>query len=178
TLPGVSAPPPFGGSQRTIVVRVDPDKLRAYRLSPDEVVFAVNRASTVLPSGNVRTGDLIRIASTNATLGGNIQELLDAPLRVGTGPTIYLRDVGSIADSTDVVVGYAHVDGKRTVYIPVTKRADASTLDVIRNVRAALPSMRNVAPEDVKIDLAFDQSRYVVNALQGLVTEGLLGAVL
>src|SRR5437870_6228916 len=53
TLPGVSAPPPFGGNQRTIVVRVDPDKLRAYRISPDEVVFAVNRASTVLPSGNV-----------------------------------------------------------------------------------------------------------------------------
>src|SRR5881409_2733310 len=178
TLPGVSAPPPFGGSQRTIVVRVDPEKLRQYRLSPDEVVYAVNRATTVLPSGNVRTGDLIRIASTNATLGGNIQELLNAPLRVGTGPTIYLRDVGTITDTTDIVVGYAHVDGKRTVYIPVTKRADASTLDVIRHVRQALPAMRNVAPEDVKIDLVFDQSGYVVNALKGLITEGLLGAVL
>src|SRR5207244_6159402 len=123
-------------------------------------------------------GDLIRIASTNATLGGNIQELLDAPLRVGNGPTIYLRDVGTISDTTDIVVGYAHVDGKRTVYIPVTKRADASTLDVIRNVRAALPAMRNVAPEDVKIDLAFDQSGYVVSALRGLITEGVLGAIL
>src|SRR5258708_855863 len=97
TLPGVSAPPPFGGSQRTIVVRVDPEKLRQYRLSPDEVVFAVNRATTVLPSGNVRTGDLIRIASTNATLGGNIQELLDAPLRICTGWTvlIFVRDLRS-----------------------------------------------------------------------------------
>src|SRR5437763_8399755 len=178
TLPGVSPPPPFGGNQRTIAVRVDPDRLREYRISPDEVVFAVNRASTVLPSGNVRTGDLIRIASTNATLGGNIQELLNAPLRVGTGPTIYLRDVGTITDTTDIVVGYAHVDGKRTVYIPVTKRADASTLDVIRNVRQALPAMRNVAPEDVKIDLVFDQSRYVVGALNGLIGEALLGAVL
>src|SRR5438552_173401 len=178
TLPGVSAPPPFGGSQRTIVVRVDPDKLRAYRLSPDEVVFAVNRASTVLPSGNVRTGDLIRIASTNATLGGNIQELLDAPLRVGTGPSVYLRDVGTITDTTDIVVGFAHVDGKRTVYMPVTKRADASTLDVIRSVRQALPAMRTVAPEDVTVDLAFDQSRYVVNALTGLTGEALIGAFL
>src|SRR5256886_17188500 len=139
TLPGVSAPPPFGSSQRTIVVRVDPDKLRQYRLSPDEVVSALNRATIVLPSGNVRTGDLIRIASTNATLGGNIQELLDAPLRIGTGPTVYLRDVGSITDTADIVVGFAHVDDKRTVYMPVTKRADASTLDVIRNVRRALP---------------------------------------
>jgi multidrug efflux pump subunit AcrB len=178
TLPGVSAPPPFGGSQRTIVVRVDPEKLRQYRLSPDEVVYAVNRATTVLPSGNVRTGDLIRIASTNATLGGNIQELLDAPLRMGTGPTVYLRDIGTITDTADIVVGYAHVDDKRTVYIPVTKRADASTLDVIRNVRRALPAMRNVAPEDVTIDLVFDQSRYVLGALNGLVGEALLGAIL
>jgi len=178
TLPGVSAPPPFGGSQRTIVVRVDPEKLRQYRLSPDEIVYAVNRATTVLPSGNVRTGDLIRIASTNATLGGNIQELLDAPMRTGTGPTVYLRDIGTITDTADIVVGFAHVDDKRTVYIPVTKRADASTLDVIRHVRQALPAMRNVAPEDVKIDLVFDQSRYVVGALNGLIGEALLGAFL
>src|SRR5713101_177135 len=178
TLPGVSAPPPFGGSQRPIVVRVDPEKLRQYRLSPDEVVSALNRATIVLPSGNVRTGDLIRIASTNATLGGNIQELLDAPLRIGSGPTVYLRDIGTITDTADIVVGFAHVDDKRTVYIPVTKRADASTLDVIRNVRQALPAMRNVAPDDVKIDLVFDQSRYVVGALTGLIGEALLGAFL
>src|SRR6059036_3927992 len=178
TLPGVSAPPPFGGNQRTIVVRVDPEKMRQYRFAPEEVIFAVNRASTVLPSGSVRTGDLIRIASTNATLGGNIQELLDTPLRLGSGPTVYLRDLATISDSTDVIVGYAHVDGKRTVYIPVTKRADASTLDVIGRVRQALPAMRNVAPEDVKIDLVFDQSRYVTGALNGLVGEAVLGAIL
>src|SRR5437867_4424495 len=178
TLPGVSAPPPFGGNQRSIVVRVDPEKMRAYRLSPEEAAAAVNRASTVVPSGSVRTGDLIRIASTNSTLGANINELLDTPLRLGAGPTVYLRDIATILDSTDVIVGYAHVDGRRTVYIPVTKRADASTLDVIRRVRQALPAMRNVAPEDVKIDLVFDQSGYVVNALRGLISEGLLGASL
>ena len=178
TLPGVSAPPPFGGNQRTIVVRVDPERMRAYRLSPEEVVTKINKATTVLPSGSVRTGDLLRFASTNAALGANIAELLDTPLLLGSGPTVYLRDIGTIADSTDVVVGYAHVDGKRTVYIPVTKRADASTLSVIQNVRQALPRMRNVAPEDVKIDLVFDQSGYVVSALKGLIQEGLLGACL
>lgn len=178
TLPGVSAPPPFGGNQRTIVVRVDPEKLRQYRLSPEAVVSAIGQASTVLPSGNVRTGDLIRISHTNAALGGNISELLDQPIRLGAGPTVYLRDIGTVGDSTDVVTGYAQVDGKRTVYIPVTKRADASTLDVIRNVRQALPAMQAVAPEDVRIDLIFDQSSYVVNALRNLINEGLLGALL
>jgi len=181
TLPGVSAPPPFGGNQRSIVISVDPEKMRSYRLSPEEVVGAVNRATTVLPSGNVRIGNLLRIASTNAVLGGNLQELLDTPIRLGTGPTVYLRDIGRIQDSTDIVVGYAHVNGRRTVYIPVTKRADASTLDVIQRVKAALPSMRAVANAigpDVKIDFVFDQSSYVVNAINGLIREGLLGAVL
>jgi multidrug efflux pump subunit AcrB len=181
TLPGVSAPPPFGGNQRSIVISVDPEKMRSYRLSPDEVVGAVNRATTVLPSGNVRIGDLLRIVSTNAVLGGNLQELLDAPIRLGSGPTVYLRDIGRIQDSTDIVVGYAHVNGRRTVYIPVTKRADASTLDVIRRVKAELPSMRAVADAvapDVSIDFVFDQSPYVVNAINGLTREGLLGALL
>jgi multidrug efflux pump subunit AcrB len=178
TLPGVSAPPPFGGSQRSIVVRVDPEKMRSYRISPEDVVTIVNRGSIVLPSGNVRTGDLLRISSTNAALGGNIQELLDTPLRMGSGPSVYLRDIATVSDTTDLIVGYAHVDGKRTVYIPVTKRADASTLDVVRRVRDALPKMRAVAPEDVKIDLVFDQSSYVVAALRSLIFEGTLGAVL
>ncbi len=105
TLAGVSAPPPFGGNQRTIVILVNPERLRAYHISPEEAIEAVNRASTVMPSGNVRTGDLIRIASTNAALGGNIQELLDTPIRTGSGPTVYLRDIGTIQDSTDIIVG-------------------------------------------------------------------------
>jgi multidrug efflux pump subunit AcrB len=72
TLPGVSAPPPFGGNQRTIVVRLDPERLSAYRISPEEAIAAVNKGSVVMPSGNLRTGDLIRIASTNTVLGANL----------------------------------------------------------------------------------------------------------
>src|SRR5437016_5440772 len=59
TLPGVSAPPPFGGNQRTIVVRLDPERLSAYRISPEEAIAAVNRGSVVMPSGNLRTDNLI-----------------------------------------------------------------------------------------------------------------------
>ena len=87
TLDGVSAPPPFGGNQRTIVVRLDPGKLREYRISTEEAINAVNKASAVLPSGNVRTEDLIRIANTNSVIGGNLRELADAPVRTGSGPT-------------------------------------------------------------------------------------------
>jgi multidrug efflux pump subunit AcrB len=178
TLPGVSAPPPFGGNQRTIVITLDPDKLRQYRISPDEAISAVSKASLVMPSGNLWTGKLERIARTNAALGGNLDELLSTPIRIKSGPTVYLRDIGTIESGTDIVTAYAHVNGKRTVYIPVTKRADASTLAVIDAVKAALPDFKKVAPEDVNITLEFDQSPYVTNSIRGLIVEGLLGAVL
>ncbi|HEY3443174.1 MAG TPA: efflux RND transporter permease subunit [Paludibaculum sp.] len=174
TLEGVSAPPPFGGNQKSILVRVQPEKLRQYHLSPDEVMMAVSRASTVLPSGNVRVGDLNYIATSNAALGAKLDELLDAMVR----PGVYLRDVASIEAGTDIVTGYAHVNGKRTVYIQVTKRADASTLRVIERVKKALPDMRKVCPDDVSVTLEFDQSGFVRAAIQNLGTEAVLGALL
>ncbi len=132
TLPGVSAPPPFGGNQRTIVVTLDPDKLQQYQISPQEAISAVSKATLVMPSGNMWTGEINRIARTNAALGGNLSELLSTPIRPVSGTTIYLRDIGTIENGTDIITAYAHVNGKRTVYIPVTKRADASTLAVIQ----------------------------------------------
>ena len=178
TLPGVSAPPPFGGNQRTIVVRLKPDRLRALRISPEEAIIAVNKASSVQPSGNVRTGELTRIVTNNASVAGNLPELLDAPVRPGTTPAVFLRDIATIESGTDIITGYAHVNGKRTVYMQVTKRADASTLAVIDAVKAALPAMKKVVPEDVDVRLEFDQSGYVVNAIRGLAGEGMLGALL
>jgi multidrug efflux pump subunit AcrB len=176
TLPGVSAPPPFGGNQRAIVVTLDPDKLQQYHISPEEAISAVNKASVVMPSGNMWTGKTNRIARTNAALGGNLAELLSAPIRPVAGTTVYLRDIGTIESSTDIITAYAHVNGKRTVYIPVTKRADASTLAVINAVKAAIPDFKKVVPDDVDVSLQFDQSPFVTNSLRGLITEGLFGA--
>lgn len=178
TLPGVSAPPPFGGNQRTIVVRLDPDKLREYGISPDQAILAVNRASTVVPSGNVRTGNLNRFAVTNSVVGGNLQELADAPVRLGQGPAVYLRDIAVVENGTDIVTAYAHVNGRRAVYIPVTKRSDASTVAVLDRVKASLPLFREAVPPDVSVQLEFDQSTYVANALRGLANEAGLGALL
>ncbi len=178
TLPGVSAPPPFGGSQRTIVVTLDPDKLQQHRISPEEAIAAVSKSTLVMPSGNMWTGQIERIARTNATLGGNLGELLSTPIRPVSGPTVYLRDIGTVENGTDLVTAYAHVNGRRTVYIPVTKRADASTLAVINAVKAALPGFKKIVPEDIDIRLEFDQSPYVTNSLRGLVIEGGLGALL
>jgi multidrug efflux pump subunit AcrB len=177
TLPGVSAPPPFGGNQRTVVVRVDPDRLRAYRLSGEEIVRSLSRGNVVTPSGNVRIGDFTEMVPVNSVVR-NVQELLDIPVRVGVGPSVFLRDVGYVEDSSDILTSYALIDGKRSVYIPVTKRADASTLSVVQRVRAELPRMRAAIPNDISVELGFDQSGYVTSAIRSLAVEGTLGAIL
>ncbi len=177
TLPGVSAPPPFGGNQRTVVVRVDPDRLRAYRMSGDEVVRSLARGNIITPSGNVRIGDFTQMVPVNSVVR-DVQELLDIPVRVGSGATVFLRDLGYVEDASDITTSYALINGKRSVYIPVTKRADASTLSVVRRVQAELPRMRAAIPGDIGVDFAFDQSGYVTDAIRALVTEGTLGALL
>src|SRR5882762_9591081 len=177
TLPGVSAPPPFGGNQRTVVVHVDPEKLNSYHMSPEEVIKAVAAGNTIVPSGNVRIGDSNRFAPMNSVVS-DIQELAALPIRTGYGPTVFVRDVGRVENSTDILTGYALVNGRRTVYIPVTKRADASTLDVVNRVKSELPRMQALIPDDIKVTFEFDQSTYVKNAIEGLAVEGGLGALL
>jgi multidrug efflux pump subunit AcrB len=174
-LPGVSAPPPFGGSQRTIVVRVDPDRLRAYNASPQEVVKALTTGNTISPSGNIRVKDQMPIVSMD-TMVVDPKDLGKIPLRPGSD--VYLRDLAVIEDSTDIPVGWALVNGSRAVYILVTKRADASSLAVVNEVRQNLPKMQEAIPEDIKVSFEFDQSPYVTRAMWGVGLEGLLGAFL
>ena len=174
-LPGVSAPPPFGGNQRTVVVRIDPDCLRAYNLSPEEVVKALTTGNTISPSGNIRVKDQMPIVPVN-TMVAKPEDLGNIPIRPRSD--VYLRDLGTIEDGTDIPTGYALVDGQRAVYLLVTKRADASTLAVINEVKKNLPKMQAAIPEDIEVRFEFDQSPYVTRAVWGVATEGLLGAAL
>jgi multidrug efflux pump subunit AcrB len=177
TLPGVSSPPPFGGNQRTIVISVDPGKLHAYGLSPNNVVQSLLSGNSIEPAGNANIGNFQALVTTNATVD-QISELLDIPLRTGSGPAVYLRDVGSVADSSDILAGYALVNSKRSVYIPVTKRPDASTITVVNLVRQSLPKFQSLIPDDIKLTYEFDQSQYVRDSLFSVLREGALGALL
>jgi len=176
-LPGVSAPPPFGGNQRTVVVRIDPDRLRAYRMSPDEVTAALATGNAISPSGVVRLGKLMPIVPINS-LVRQVKDLETIPIRPGQDPTVYLRDVATVKDATDIPTGSALVNGRRAVYILVTKRADASTVAVVGNVRQALPSMQAVLPDDIKVSFEFDQSPTVTRAMWSVLAEGAIGAAL
>lgn len=177
TLPGVSAPPPFGGNQKTVIIKVDPDKVRNYNLTPDEIVQALARANSVSPAGNIRVGDETLIASQNAIVD-NVKELETVPLKTGPGTAVFIRDIATVDIGSDVTTSYALINGKRSVYIPVTKRADASTWDVVQKVKAALPDMQAAVPSDIKVSYEFDQSGYVMSAIKNLSFEGIIGAIL
>ncbi|HMF71493.1 MAG TPA: efflux RND transporter permease subunit, partial [Flavitalea sp.] len=174
TLPGVSAPPPLGGNQKTVIIKVNPEKVRDYNMTPDEIVQALAKSNSIAPAGNIRVGDELLIASQN-TVVENIKELENVPLKTGAGASVYLRDLATVELGADVTTGYALINGKRSVYIPVTKRADASTWDVVQRVKAALPDMRAAVPDDIKVSYEFDQSGYVINAIRALIIEGILG---
>ncbi len=177
TLPGVSAPPPFGGNQKTVIIKINPEKIRDYNLSPDDVVQSLAKYNVISPAGNIRVGDQIMITPQNSVVE-NIKDLENIPLKLGSGASIYVRDVGEVMLGADVTTGYALINGKRSVYIPVTKRADASTWDVVKRVKAALPDMQAAVPDDIKVSYEFDQSGYVINSLKSLIFEGGLGAIL
>jgi len=173
-IPGVSAPPPFGGNQRTVVVRADPDRLRAYNLGADDLVRALASGNAISPSGSIRTATTMPLVPSNSMVG-DPKELGNIPIRKG----VYLRDVAPlIEDASDIATGYALVNGRRAVYILVTKRADASTLEVVKGVREAIPSMQDSLPRDISVSFEMDQSPWVRRALDGLVFEGVLAAAL
>ena len=177
TLPGVSAPPPFGGNQKTVVVTVDPEKLRGYNLSPDQVVQSMVRFNSITPAGNVSMGDTTYLTPQNSVIE-TLQDLQNIPIQLNSGPAVYMRDIASVSMGTDIPTSYALINGKRSIYIPVTKRADASTWDVVKRVKAALPDMQAAIPSDINVKYEFDQSRYVINSLKTLLFEGGLGALL
>jgi multidrug efflux pump subunit AcrB len=177
TLPGVSAPPPFGGSPRTIVVNVDPARLQSYGLSPQDVVSAIASAETISPSGNINLAGKYPIVPVNSIVT-NVKDLANVPIRTGTFPAVFVRDVAQVTDASDIATSIAMVNGKRTVYIPVTKRADASTVSVVDLIKANLSKFQAALPNDTTVSYVLDQSPFVTRAIRSLTIEGALGALL
>jgi multidrug efflux pump subunit AcrB len=122
-------------------------------------------------------GDYTYMTPINSVMK-HVEDFLNVPIKRLTGTTVFLRDVASVEDAADVTVGYALVDGKRSVYIPLTKTSDASTMSVVKALKAKMPEMQSLLPDYVELKYVFDQSVYVTNAVESLGTEGLIGALL
>ncbi len=177
TVPGMSAAPPFGSNARTVLINVDPEKLRTLNMSPDEVVEAISKNNAISPSGNLRVDSTMYVTSVNS-LEDKVEQFEDIPVRSNGATTVFVKDLATVSDGADLTVSYALVNGKRSVYIPVVKTADASTWDVVQTLRSRIPEMKSLLPDDVNISYEFDQSVFVINSAKSLMTEGILGAIL
>src|SRR5713226_6793670 len=154
---GVTLPTPAGGKYRQIMVDLDPAKLLARGLTPLDVVNAVNAQNLTLPSGTAKIGDTQYTVRTNAT-PSTIDDLNNIPIRVTNGATIFVKDVGQVHDGWLVQQNVVREDGRRSVLLNIIKNGNASTLNVVNAVHAALQTARAAAPPGVEIKELFDQS--------------------
>ncbi len=172
-VPGTVSTAPYGSSIRAITVSVDPDKLRSYNLTPNDVVDAINGGNTISPSGNLYIQGAMPLTPTNAMIR---DPKVFGSIPIKPGRNVYLRDVATVADATDINYGYGLVDGRKSIYVPIIKKDTASTLTVVSNIKKAMPVFKSALPEDVDIDFAFDESPTVVTAVKNVATEGAIGA--
>ena len=142
-----------------------------------DIVQAIAKGNPISPSGNMNLDGKYPIVPTNAIVS-NVKDLEAVPLRHTDKGAVFIRDVATVADAADVTTSYALANGKRTVYLPVTKRAEASTLEVVKKVRAAIPDFQKLLPEGIKVSFEFDQTPVVNQSIQDLLKEGGLGALL
>jgi len=176
-VPGLSSPPPVGGNIRTIVVNANPDLMRAHNISPEQIVAAMQDNNHISPAGAVNIGNKTYLTPANTVLP-HIPDFGNIPITYQNGATIYVRDVATVVDGADITTGFAYINGKRSIYIPIIKNADASTWSVVKALKAAIPQMQSLLPKDVQLKYVFDQSVYVIAAVKSLVLEGLIGAAL
>ncbi|HXO74265.1 MAG TPA: efflux RND transporter permease subunit, partial [Puia sp.] len=177
SVPGLSSPPPVGGNARTVVIDVDPALMRSHNLTPEEITAAVRDNNQISPAGNVRIGTTMYLTPAN-TIIRKVKDFGEIPLSWQHGTTLFLKDVARVSDGADITTGYAYIDGKRAIYMPVIKNASASTWSVVQGLKKQLPYMQSLLPSDVKLKFEFDQSVYVINSVRSLISEGLIGAVL
>ena len=177
SIPGLVAPAPFGGNVRTVVIKVDPELMRSHNLIADQVVEALRLNNQTSPAGNVRIGDKNYLTPVNTTIK-TIKDFEDIPLFKGGVQNLYLKDVATVEDGADITTSYALINGKRSVYLAITKSADASTWEVVQNLKKAIPRFQALLPADVSLSYEFDQSGYVINAVKSLLSEGAIGAIL
>jgi multidrug efflux pump subunit AcrB len=177
TVQGAALAFPYGGKQRQVQVDINTSKLQAYGVSAADVVNAVNAQNIILPAGDVKMGHLDYPVETNSA-PTSIAALNNLPIKTINGATIYIRDIGNVRDGFPPQTNIVRVDGQRSSLLSIQKTGNSSTLDIIANVRAQLPSILAQLPPALRITPIADQSIFVRSAISGVVREALIAACL
>ena len=177
TIPGTAVPFPYGGKNRLISVDIDTQAMQSRGLSPNDILNAVNAQNLILPSGTAKLGAI----EYNVRMNGSpteISGLNNLPIRTVDGTTTYIRDVANVRDGFSPQTNVVRQDGVRGVLLSVLKNGGASTLDIVSNLRALLPTAAQSMPSDIKVTPLFDQSVFVKAAVRGVITEAVIAALL
>ncbi len=177
TIQGAQVPLPYGGKSRQVMVDIDLQKLYGKGLSPADVSTAVNAQNVILPAGTQKIGDReynVRLNSSPELL----ETLNDLPIKQVNGAMVYIRDVANVRDGFAVQTNIVAQNRIRSALLTVLKSASASTLDIIKRVKEALPRIQATLPKELEISQLFDQSIFVRAAINGVLREGLIAACL
>lgn len=177
TVAGASLPYPYGGLIRQVQVDLEPEALRTYGISANDVTLALSTQNLIVPAGTQKIGHLEYFIKLNASFDG-LDELNDIPLKTPSGTLIHVRDVAHIYDGAPPQTNVVRVDGHRAVLMSVLKTGSASTLNIINSIKSLLPSVRADMPDGMHLHAVGDQSLFVKAAVAGVIREGLIAAAL
>ena len=176
-VPGAIAPVVVGGRDRSVMVYLDPAKMDARNLAPTDVVSALRRGNLMVTPGTAYFGGEQLLLDSNSMVE-KVEELNDLPLSLGSQTNLYLRDVGRAEDASAIQTSRVRINGGNEVFVPVYRQRGSSSLAVVDQTRANIPSMEERLPKGTKLDLVMDQTVSVRSALWSLLEEGTTGALL
>jgi len=177
TVAGAAIPFSYGGKVRQVQIDLDPQALQAKGLSAQDVENAIAAQNQIIPAGTVKIGSLQYTVKLNDA-AESIQDLNNLPIKAVNGTVIYVRDVGHVRDGSPPQQSIVHVNGARAVLTTILKTGSASTLDVVRGIKAMLPKLLESLPPSFRVTPLNDQSLFVTAAISGVVREGIIAAAL
>src|SRR5580658_3570007 len=177
TVPGAAIPYPYGGKQRQIQIDIDTSALQALGLSGNDVANALAAQNLITPAGTQKIGGFEYVIQLNNS-PLKVQELGDMPIKVVNGAMVYVRDVATVRDGNPPQQNIVHVNGNRSVLMMVLKAGYISTLDIIAGVKQKVVDFKDSLPDNLKVGFVGDQSLFVRGAINGVVREGIIAALL
>jgi CzcA family heavy metal efflux pump len=174
---GAALPYPYGGKVRQIQVDLDQQAMQTYGISPADVNTAIGNQNLILPAGTEKIGNFEYYIKLNSS-PDVVTELNDMPIKTLNGGVLYIRDVAHVRDGFAPQTNIVRIDGKRAVLMTVQKTGNASTLDIIGQVKKLIPKIKESMPPSLNLGMIGDQSIFVKAAIKGVVSEGVLAAIL
>jgi multidrug efflux pump subunit AcrB len=173
---GASVPQPYGGKVRQIMVDTDPNLMYSHHLSATDVSTAMGQQNLILPAGTARLGDKEFVIKMNSSTG-TVAALNDLPIRAANGAVVYIKDVAQVREGYAVQTNIVRQNGKRSALLVILKNGKTSTLDIVSQVKAAIPRL-TAGLGTLKLSPLFDQSIFVRNSINEVVREASIAALL